>query len=363
MTVQHNNMQHEACGACGARSGHPRPSMPRDGERLDDAERLSDIDGELWMRVRGRGGARGLDINDGGGGEGGCESGQGDEPMDVTDGVRDHALEEALAFLALHEPSNRGPKATSENRAAILKRYARLRAKLAKEAQQSSTDASSGEQPKKAEPKNPALPRMPRKPEHVKDPAEDAARLAARMAEYAAQREEAMRATRRRTRTRRSSGTARRSVRESVRGVPILPTSSGRRSKRPRPRRSVSGVPISPTSSGGWSRRPRPRHSVCGVMLCPKSRVGKSFMPSSRRRRSGVPISPTSSGRWSVTLPPRRSVHGAASRRSTMRSSYPWGSERIDCCTTFTRAAPASARSTPGACERSRKEAPCIRNA
>ena len=53
----------------------------RMGERLDDAERLSDIDGELWMRVRGRGGARGLDINDGGGDEGGCESGQGDEPM------------------------------------------------------------------------------------------------------------------------------------------------------------------------------------------------------------------------------------------------------------------------------------------
>ena len=110
--------------------------------------------------------------------------------MDVTDGVRDHALEAALAFLARHEPSNRGPKPTSDNRASILKRAARLRAKLAKEAQQSSTEASRSEQPKKAEPKNPALPRMPRKPEHVKDPAEDAAR----MAEYAAQREEAMRA-------------------------------------------------------------------------------------------------------------------------------------------------------------------------
>ena len=144
----------------------------RMGERLDDAERLSDIDGELWMRVRGRGGARGLDINDGGGGEG------------------DHALEAALAFLALHEPSSRGPKATSDNRASILKRAARLRAKLAKEAQQASTVASCSQQPKKAEPKNPALPRMPRKPEHVKDPAEDAAR----MAEYAAQREEAIRA-------------------------------------------------------------------------------------------------------------------------------------------------------------------------
>ena len=161
----------------------------RMGERLDDAERLSDIDGELWMRVRGRGGARGLDVNDGGGDEGGCESGQ-DEPMDVTDGVRDDALEAALAFLALHEPSNRGPKPTSDNRASILKRAARLRAKLAKEAQQTSTVASCSQQPKKAEPKNPALPRMPRKPEHVKDPAEDAAR----MAEYAAQREEAIRA-------------------------------------------------------------------------------------------------------------------------------------------------------------------------
>ena len=30
VTVQHNHMQHEACGACGARSGHHRPSMPRD---------------------------------------------------------------------------------------------------------------------------------------------------------------------------------------------------------------------------------------------------------------------------------------------------------------------------------------------
>ena len=49
----------------------------RMGERLDDAERLSDIDGELWMRVRGRGGARGLDINDGGGGEGGHQSSRG----------------------------------------------------------------------------------------------------------------------------------------------------------------------------------------------------------------------------------------------------------------------------------------------
>ena len=162
----------------------------RMGERLDDAERLSDIDGELWMRVRGRGGARGLDVNDGGGGEGGCESGQGDEPMDVTDGVRDHALEAALEFLARHEPPHHGPKPTSDNRASVLKRAARLRAKLAKEAQQSSTEASCSEQPKKAEPKNPALPRMPRKPEHVKDPAEDAAR----MAEYAAQREEATRA-------------------------------------------------------------------------------------------------------------------------------------------------------------------------
>ena len=172
----------------------------RMGERLDDAERLSDIDGELWMRVRGRGGARGLDVNDGGGGEDGCESGQGDEPMDVTDGVRvalffangvrDHAREEARAFLALHGQSNRGPKRTSDNREAELKAAARLRTKLAKEAQQSSTEASCSEQPKKAEPKNPALPRMPRKPEHVKDPAEDAAR----MAEYAAKREEAMRA-------------------------------------------------------------------------------------------------------------------------------------------------------------------------
>ena len=162
----------------------------RMGERLDDAERLSDIDGELWMRVRGRGGARGLDINDGGGGEGGCESGQGDEPMDVTDGVRDHALEAALEFLARHEPPHHGPKPTSDNRASILKRAARLRAKLAKEAQHASTEAPCSEQPKKAEPKNPALPRMPRKPEHVKDPAEDAAR----MAEYAAQREEAIRA-------------------------------------------------------------------------------------------------------------------------------------------------------------------------
>jgi hypothetical protein len=162
----------------------------RMGERLDDAERLSDIDGELWMRVRGRGGARGRDIDDAGGGEGGCESSQGDEPMDVTDGVRDHALEDAREFLARHEPPHHGPKPTSDNRASILKRAARLRAKLAKEAQHASIEASCSEQPKKAEAKNPALPRMPRKPEHVKDPAEDAAR----MAEYAAQREEAIRA-------------------------------------------------------------------------------------------------------------------------------------------------------------------------
>ena len=50
----------------------------------------------------------------------------GDDPMGVTDSVRDHALEEALAFLALHEPSNRGPKATSENRATVLRNAARL---------------------------------------------------------------------------------------------------------------------------------------------------------------------------------------------------------------------------------------------
>ena len=98
----------------------------RMGERLDDAERLSDIDGELWMRVRGRGGARRLDINDGGGGEGGCESGQAgaamptprfaeDEPMDVTDGTRHEsavtddqrqAIRDALhAFDQLNHPN------------------------------------------------------------------------------------------------------------------------------------------------------------------------------------------------------------------------------------------------------------------
>ena len=93
--------------------------------------------------------------------------------MDVTDGVRDHALETALAFLALHKRSNCGPKPTSDNRASILKRAARLRAKLAaKEAQHVLTDASCTEQLKKAEPKNSALPRMPRKPERVKDAAD-----------------------------------------------------------------------------------------------------------------------------------------------------------------------------------------------
>ena len=98
----------------------------RMGERLDDAERLSDIDGELWMRVRGRGGAHGHDINGGGGGEGGCESGQAgaamptprfaeDEPMDVTDGTRHEsavtddqrqAIRDALhAFDQLNHPN------------------------------------------------------------------------------------------------------------------------------------------------------------------------------------------------------------------------------------------------------------------
>ena len=110
--------------------------------------------------------------------------------MDVTDGVRDHALETALAFLALHKRSNCGPKPTSDNRASILKRAGRLRAKLFKEAQHVLTEASCTEQLKKAEPKNSTPPRMPRKPERVKDPAEHAAR----MAEYDAKREEAMRA-------------------------------------------------------------------------------------------------------------------------------------------------------------------------
>ena len=41
----------------------------RMGERLNDAERLSDMDGELWMRVRGRGGAR----------ESGCGEESGEE--------------------------------------------------------------------------------------------------------------------------------------------------------------------------------------------------------------------------------------------------------------------------------------------
>ena len=50
----------------------------RMGERLDAAERLSDIDGELWMRVRGRGGARESGCGEESGEEEGKESGEED---------------------------------------------------------------------------------------------------------------------------------------------------------------------------------------------------------------------------------------------------------------------------------------------
>jgi hypothetical protein len=131
-----------------------------------------------------------------------------------------------------------------------------------------------------------------------------------------------------------------------------------------RRRRSVNGVPISPTNSVARGRILRRRRSVNGVPISPTNSVARGRMLRRRRSVSGVPILQTISDAWSRMPRPGRCVHAAAAlRRSGMRSSYPWANARINCSTTFTRAAPASPQSTPCACERSRREAPCIRNA